>query len=553
MSTEPKSSSNKAGKRSQVSRYRQLLYQMKPELAPPELPTPPVAVVSEQILIDKRRELELLQQKVRLQHGLPHIYGWKWYKWARQFFESTNKITLLSAANQISKSSTQLRRHIYRATEPSIWPKLWKTQPRQFWYLYPTRDVAHIEWEKKIKPEFMPRDEFKEHPQYGWRQELYHNRIFAIHWNTGVSTYFKTYAQDVQDLQTGTVHEIDLDEESPEDIMSELFMRLAATDGYMSAVFTPTLGQEYWSQAFDIGMAHERFPNALKMQVSMYECLEYEDGSKSHWTIEKIERAKAACKTEADILRRIYGKFVVSEGLKYPSFNSVRNRKLAHPLPKDWSYWAGVDIGGGGDSHKSAIVLVAVSPDCKKGRVVDGWRGEDVTTATDVVHRVIDMIKPYEYVRIKYDWASKDFHTIATDMGLTVEAAEKGHTIGEGTLNTLFKNDMLILYDLPQLDPLVSELRNLKNSTPKKSAKDDFVDALRYACSSVPWNWDALIYRDPKPRAPVLSAAEEERKKRREFYLGATSDDGLVTAESEINAWNELYGLNEEDPITMDR
>lgn len=495
-----------------------------------------------------KRELELMQDKIRLQQGLPHINGWKFYRWAREYFESTNRITLLSAANQISKSSTQIRKHIHWATEPKLWPSLWGNQPRQFWYLYPTRDVAHIEFKKKWEPEFMPRGEFRTDAQYGWKPEFYHNRIFAIHWNTGISTYFKTYAQDVQDLQTGTVSRVDLDEEPLEAIMPELFMRLAATDGYMSAVFTPTMGQDYWSLAFELGSKDERFKTAWKRQVSMYECLTYEDGSPSHWTPEKIERAKAACRSDADVQRRIYGKFVVSEGLKYPSFSAITNRKKGHHVPKDWSFWCGVDVGSGGDAHPAAIVIVGVSPDFKMGRVLDGWRGDNViTTASDIVTKCQEMIKPFPFCRIKYDWASADFNTIATDMGLQVEKAEKGHLIGEGVLNTLFRNNMLMIYNLPQLDSLVTELKNLKNATPKGSAKDDFVDALRYACSAVPWNWDALVSRQPVAKARELSEGEREIKTRRDYYMGEDSTRGLLTAEDEINGWNQLMGEGEQD------
>jgi phage terminase large subunit-like protein len=509
----------------------------------------PPANPLEELTLAKQKELELIQQKVRLQYGLPHIYGWKFYKWAKAYWDSHNKITLISAANQISKSSTQIRKHIHWATAIQEWPKLWPTQPRQFWYLYPTRDVAHIEFKKKWEPEFMPREEFKDDKQYGWKQELYHNRIFAIHWNSGVSTYFKTYAQDVQDLQTGTVHRIDLDEETPEELMSELFMRLAATDGHMSGVFTPTIGQDYWAAAFEFGSPEERFKDAFKQQVSMYDCLTYADGTPSHWTVEKIERAKAACKTEADIQRRIYGKFVVSEGLKYPSFHPVKNRKPFHYLPKNWLYFAGVDIGGGGEAHASAIVILGVSPDYKQGRVVDGWMGSgEITTVSDVVRRYIELTKPYPYVRLFYDWASKDFHTIATDMGLNPEPAEKNHAIGEALLNTLFKNNMLMIYDSPQLNPLVFQLKNLKNSTPKGKAKDDFPDALRYACAKVPWNWDGLILNAPEAGPPkIITRQEQLDKDRRDFALGLAERGGLITADTEIEAWNSLFGYGRED------
>lgn len=491
---------------------------------------------------EREYHLELLKAKVRLQEGLPHIHGWKFYKWAREYFETTNPLSFLCAANQISKSSTQVRRHIFRATEPELWPKLWPRKPRMFWYLYPTRDVAHVEFKTKWEPEFMPRGEFRhDHPQYGWKPEYYHNRIFAIHWNSGVSTYFKTYAQDVQDLQTGTVWELDLDEEPPEDLMGELFMRIAATDGHMSAVFTPTLGQEYWRLIIEERGSEERFPTAFKRQVSMFDCKVYEDGSASHWTDEKINRAINSCKSPQEVERRVFGKFVVAENLKYPSFHRTYSRKSGHPLPKGWLVYVGADIGSGGtDNHPAAVCMVGVSPDFKQGRVFAGWRGDGIVTdAGYVVNKVIEMTKGIDNVSIFYDWACRDFLTIAQRMGVHVEAADKDHRKGEQVLNVLFKNAMLLVYDYPELDPLCLELASLKTTTPKNKAKDDFADALRYAVTKIPWNWEA-IRSDivvPAPKAPV-PYEDDLRRQRRERIIVPPQE--LVSVEDEIQGWSEL-------------
>ena len=61
-----------------------------------------------------------------------------------------------------------------------------------------------------------------------------------------ITIYFKTYSQNVTDLQAGTVSFIFCDEELPISLFPELSARLIATDGYFSMVFTATLGQEYW-------------------------------------------------------------------------------------------------------------------------------------------------------------------------------------------------------------------------------------------------------------------------------------------------------------------
>lgn len=493
----------------------------------------------------KLEELQLLEAKVNLQENLPHLHGWKLYKWGQEYWDAFNKVQLICAANQISKSSTQIRKHIHWATAVDLWPSLWKVNPQQFWYLYPSRDVAHVEFIKKWVPEFLPRGEYRyDHPTFGWKPEIYHGRIFAIHWNSGVSTYFKSYNQDVQDLQTGTVSKMDLDEETPEELMSELFMRLAATDGYMSAVFTPTLGQDYWRAAIEGEGEGRKFPDSFRRQVSMYDCLEYADGTQSPWTVEQIRRAENSCKSPQEIEKRIYGKFTISEGLKYASFHRLINRKKGHHLPKDWSVWCGVDPGSGGDNHPAAIALVGVSPDWKQGRVFKGWRGDGiVTTAGDVVKKTMAMIEDMDQVRVLYDWGCRDFFTIATEMGLQVEPAEKSHNIGETILNVLFKNQMLMVYDYPELDGLCTELSTLKNSTPKNKAKDDFVDALRYAVSKVPWDWRSISGEKkivlPAARPPL----EEEIDERREYALGRKErkSDPNAGGYDEIEEWNTRF------------
>ena len=86
---------------------------------------------------------------------LPHRYGYPWYGWARSFYESRQHESFLCAANQIGKSSTQIRKMIEWAGNKKLWPKLWTTEPRQFWYLYPNKDTATIEVDLKWIPEFL--------------------------------------------------------------------------------------------------------------------------------------------------------------------------------------------------------------------------------------------------------------------------------------------------------------------------------------------------------------------------------------------------------------
>lgn len=470
------------------------------------------------------------------------MYGWKWYTWAKKFYESTNHYNFLVAANQVSKSSTQIRKCINWGTNRELWPKLWRSDPLQFWYLYPTKEVATIEFEKKWVPQFLPRGEFKNHPTYGWREEYKNKYISAIHFNTGVSVYFKTYGQDVTDLQTGTVDAIFCDEELPEELYSELNMRISATDGYFHMVFTATIGQEIWRCTMEESGRDEQFKGALKLQISMYECLVYEDGTLSHWTTERIERIKNSCKSEAEIQRRVYGRFVVDGNLKYPSFTRARNINRDVKPPPDWYiFYSGTDIGSGGkEAHPAAITFVAVRPDFKYGRVFKGWRGDGVTTTNgDILQKHTEMKGKLPIAGAYYDWQSKDFFVIASRVGETFTPADKSHDVGESILNVLFKNQMLDIDDIPELKPLVTELVTLKKDTPKTKAKDDFCDALRYNVTKIPWDFNAITGQKlDLPSEADMSAEERTRR-------GIDSQDleeqlNQFDAEEELEAWDEM-------------
>jgi hypothetical protein len=513
--------------------------------------------------LDTAREQELLlkiqelEQSIALKKGLPHLYSFKWYQWAREVYESTSKIDLLCAANQISKSSTQIRKAINWATDKPLWPKLWNHDPNQFWYLYPTSQQVNIEFETKWKL-FLPKGEYKTNPIYGWDVEKKDGNIIAIHFNSGVHIYFKTYAQNASSLQSGTCDAILCDEELPEHLFHELIFRITASDGYFHMVFTATLGQDFWRRAMELDSLAEgeveALPEAKKRCVSLYECQYYEDGSASHWTTEKINVARNRCATHSEVLKRIFGRFVIDKGkLKYAQFDYKRHMKIWHPIPKTWLVYGGVDIGSGKkenqteQGHPAAIAFIAVSPDYKQGRVFLGWRGDDEsTTAGDVVKKYIEIKKAnnIQPVTQVYDWASADFFSIARGLGEHFEKAEKGHDIGEDILNVLFKNDMLFIYQTDELEKLAREFTSLRNPAGKRQ-KNDLSDAVRYIAAKIPWNWEA-ISDELRPdqnvevlEKPMNSREAEIAERRKAFDENAFDNESL---EQEFAEANENYG-----------
>lgn len=493
---------------------------------------------------EKLERIRLLEEKKKLQAHLPHIYGMKFYPWMRRYWESRNKHTLVCSANQIGKSSIQIRKAIEWATNQSLWNELWPSPlptPRQFWYLYPSSYVATIEVEKKWMTEFLPRPELKDHPVYGWRADYRAKYIQAIHFNSGISIYFKTYSQSPEDLQAGSVSAIFTDEEIDSDLVPELQARLFATDGYFSAVFTPTMGQEYWREAIEAKGSKERFPEALKIQVSMFDCMLYEDGTPSFWSKERIQKIINQCKSEAEVQRRVYGKFVLDSGLKYQAFDPNKNLIDPFPIPHDWPIYIGVDSGSGGKfNHPSAVSFVAMKPDMQYGVVFKGKRFDGYTmTNSDLVAIVRDMKEPFgnQVAGIFYDYSATDLFNIASQMGETWIPAEKSHIIGEQYINVGFKNQMLQIFNIDELSPMVGELKSLKLTTPKNQAHDDAIDSMRYAITKIPWDWSNISAK-PLNNVP---REKDEFDLRREFI----SSEELIdhsSMEYELDAYQDLLG-----------
>lgn len=487
----------------------------------------------------------------------------------REFLECTNRTMFLTAANQIGKSSVQIRKTIDWATNMDQWPNLWPGRtPRVFWYLYPSKKVATAEFDDKWVPDFMPRGALKDHPIYGWKD--HRNTKKEIEWikfNTGVTVYFKTYSQDVQDLQTSSVHYVACDEELPEELWGEINFRRNAVDGYYSGVFTATLGQETWRKTMEPRPGElPNFPNAWKKQVSLFDCRFFEDGTRSHWTDEKIEHTIQMCGTEAEVQKRIYGKFVADEGRKFPAFERLRNVVPAFGIPNSWLHIAAVDIGSGSRSekttdkkknHPAAISFMAVKPDYSYGVVYKHWRSDrdghggeisdDRVTSSDVANQYISMAAHRPVTRKFYDYHAVDFKTITDRMGLGFEPAEKGQEIGEKVLNSLFKNKMLQVFDTPDCEPIVNEFLSLQKRTDKRNAKDDSADSVRYGVTKIPWDFSTVQVEVPHlPMQPddILTPWARslvERNEHREKMLKNNSADEFNNGiQDAFDSWSEF-------------
>jgi phage terminase large subunit-like protein len=494
----------------------------------------------------KIKQIELLERKKELREGLPHLHGFKLYKWQKEFINAHNKVALLCAGNQIGKSSANILKWIHWATEPSLWPKLWPNRrPQQFWCLMPTKDMITTEFRSKWETEFLPRGEFKKRGQYAWEVEMRNRHVWAIHFTgTKISVYIHTYEQDVHHLQAGTVDAMFVDEEPPWDLMPELLMRLAATNGYLNAVMTPTKGQDPWRRAFEIRGDDEIFTEAFKRRVSVFDCLKYDDGTESNWTLERINQMMNRLSTQQEIDLRIYGKFVAQEGLRVPSFDRERNVKHNINVDSGWLNYVGIDIGSGGQAHPPAIVFVAVKPDYQKGYVTKVWKGDKSRnyTVTDIIEQFMQMRGNLQMTGQYYDYASAEFGLVSTRAGLGFEKAEKSHDIGFPLINALFKNQMLDIIANDGYQALVNELLTLR--VDGKKLNDDAIDAFRYAIAAIPWNFDSVTGTHQIQEKKSSKMPDERLLRPNVFTEGNQAD--IWDPSSDIKEFNDLMGFNDD-------
>lgn len=512
----------------------------------------------------QQRKLRKKKQMLAdMKAGLPHLYGQKLYRWQKDFINARQEMGFLTAANQIGKSTCMIILCITWATKQSLWPQLWPKMPKPklFWYLYPSKEVATMEWRTKWEP-LMPQGAYKDHPQYGWEVKFSGENIDYIKFNSGVFVVFKTYGQRTMVLQTASVWAVFSDEELPEQHYSELAFRIEGTQGYFRMVFTATLGQQMWMRTMEGKGEAELFPDAFKRQVSMYDCQVYADGTPGPYNEARIQKAIGRCKNRAEIDRRVHGKFVKDEGRVYVQYDPTRHVVKPFKIPSEWARYGAADPGSGGTNHKPAVAFIAVNPKRTKGVVYKGWKGDDGRdyTAEDCLQKFVEVRGDDQLTLQLYDQNARDFFTIGTRMGENFLKSEKHHDVGEGAVNTLFKNDMLHIFDdsgddSPQLHKLGSEMMTIPSERPKNQRDDDFSDCVRYICATIPWDYESLSGRKQEEDRKRLAAAKRRLKpeteqeaiarrikeRRRGFVDEGSERSGWGELTDEIDEYNSLY------------
>ena len=457
------------------------------------------------------------------QHDLPHFFYKKLYQWSYDFILTKNRRSFVCGANQISKTSTMIRKNIFLATSPHLWSEYFNRDPQLFWYFYPDRKVLNEEWGTKWM-EWMPRVP-KNHPYYeyfGWEKIIEEQKFVGILFRTGVRLSFRFYSMKVDSVQSSSVDMISGDEEIPVPFVEEMEARMFATEGILNSGFTATKGQEYWHDVIEKqGMLKERFPDAFKRVVSAFDCLKYIDGSAGEvWNEEKIYKKIAEYTRDGEvdenmILRRIMGRFVQTTGL---AFESYKREKVSIPklmLSRSFDYYLIVDPGSGGRTgHPTGILFLAVDNVKNIMYVVSAWRGDGIlTTSNTIVTQMLTMSGTYSVTALIYDGAAADFLLTAQQevQDMAILAANKKRDNGFARVNSYLEAGAICIpeespvgapwWDKDEIEKLHLEFkitRRLETATGAKKGTevDDLTDCVRYACMHIHIPLDLVARED---------------------------------------------------------
>jgi len=155
-----------------------------------------------------------------------------------------------------------------------------------------------------------------------------------------------------------------------------------------------------------------------------------------------------------------------------------------------------------------------------------------------------------------YDHANKDLGLIAERNGVALQKADKARDAGTENMNTLFKFDMLDIFDDdPELLKLGGELSHIMTNNQNSGAKcdDDLADAGRYCNMLIPWDFEAIIEeykRKQEAAAPKKPTHKTEaellalqiQERRGDHGKSDDTNEGWEELTAEFEHWQEQYG-----------
>lgn len=353
-------------------------------------------------------------------------------------------------------------------------------------------------------------------------EKVYQSEVF----NISVSSSHTYFAQSFQ------VH--NCDEELPHVYWSETSARRDGLniDGYFNMAFTATLSQRFWYEAMEcIGLPEERFRDAKKIQVSLYDCQQYMDGTKTGWTNERIQKRIDSCQSEKEVLRRVMGRFVNEELSIISGFSEEQNYKHGEFIvPSTWSRIISFYVSSVG----TGICVLAVSAEFDKVVVAECHK-LDLTSyeALEKLHALRGKKSAELYINAE----PLDFIEMSQNSGIFFQTVKNPKNGLKDKINSYFKTGVLEIAKSKNSHELIMQIRTIKESDVKSYEGYEVYGAMAIGLSKLAVSLQNSI-EGVKKKVPPKILNEREA-----FYRGL--DRPLEVVDSYDNEFDEMNELLE--------
>lgn len=281
------------------------------------------------------QEIEDLQQVIdkRVKENRLELYntGDKVHKKQVAFHKSSKRIRALFGGNRTGKTVGGAAEAVMHALGDSRYRKL---KPSSGWVVSLSNEVQRDVAQKEIL-KWLPKKEIKNVIiRHGRKDDPENSFIDKIILKNGQTIGFKTCEQGREAFQGTSQGWIWFDEEPPEDVYKECWMRIIDTKGHMWFTMTPLKGLTF---VYNLIYLNERNDPEIE-----YWMMEWEDNP---WLDEEEIERMIANMSEEEREARQYGKFTSLCGFAFPELRKDIHIKPIEAIPEWYYRYVALDYG----------------------------------------------------------------------------------------------------------------------------------------------------------------------------------------------------------------
>ena len=382
---------------------------------------------------------EYLQAELKRLREDPLTHGHPPNAMQKEFLKSVSRRRIVVAANRVGKTEAAIRDKLWTARGEHPYRQVRKCS--QMWIGSPDYP-SYFRYHRPAFDMWCP-------PK--WIVGAFHEseKWVDIRRVDGGSCriFFLSYDMPRSKWQGAGVDDILLDEECPEDILSECLARIVTTRGSITLTFTPVTGIGWWYDRI-FKPAQEGLNNwhAFSWPLATRDPTkeaEFEVGYPlvNHLTREQIIEFASEYPDEDERAIRVFGEVRGRQGLVYKQYRKPIHRIPAFPMSSHFDLWGGVDPG----YHGFAAVIGAIDP-MNRVYVVKEFYSQGETTLV----RFKELAKAVRSLRTNEEWEAMGRPTIVffvdtedpqVVLELNVQAAkatELAHAEGDLVIQLVF-------------------------------------------------------------------------------------------------------------------